>query len=86
MFKYHTAPNCCGLHLLSKDIQRQILLRPTLYEYWQQKQEKISAEEIREREETIKKLGIKELEEHHKLLQQVLNNLELQKQIAPHMN
>jgi DNA repair photolyase len=86
MFKYHTSPNCCGLHLLNKDIQRQILLRPTLYEYWQQKQEKISAEEIREREETIKKLGIKELEEHHKLLQQVLNNSELQKQIAPHMN
>jgi DNA repair photolyase len=85
MFKYHTAPNCCGLHLLSKDIQKQIFLRPTLYEYWQQRQGRIGLEEIRERERIIEKLGIKELEEHHKLLQQVLNNPELLQQIAPHI-
>jgi DNA repair photolyase len=85
MFRYHTAPNCCGLHLLGKNVQKQLFLRPTLYEYWQQKQGRIGLEEIRKRERIIKELGIKELEEHHKILQQVLNNQELLQQIAPHM-
>jgi DNA repair photolyase len=85
MFRYHTAPNCCGLHLLSKDAQKQIFLRSTLYEYWQQRQGRISIEEIRERERIVRELGIKELEEHHRLLQQVLSNPELLQQIAAHM-
>lgn len=86
MFKYHTAPNCCELHLLNKDILNQTFLRPTLYEYWQQKQGNLNIKEIERRERVIQNLGIKEVEKHHKLLQQILSNKQLLKEIAPHMD
>jgi len=85
MFKYHTAPNCCGLHLLNKDILNQIFLRPTLYEYWQQKQGNLITEEIKRREHIIQNLKIREVEKHHKLLQQVLLNEQILGEIVPHL-
>lgn len=83
LYDYHTAENCCGMHLLDKE---KYVLRPTLYEVWRYYEKKGYVPKFNELveelldtylfEEMIRRYPKplkKKVESHEKILKRVLN-------------